>query len=356
MWSTEPQIGAGRTARGMQHLEVMKGTAPSGTGGSSLVIPLIDIDDLDPTGAESRSSVVSQWRDALDSLGFVTVRGHGVPERLMADLQRQADACFEQPLEHKLQHVVADPKHRGAMGYTPPLGESVGTTTDRLGVPDLVESLSFSDIVNDAGGRETTTATWSDLPTELRASVEAYAGAVYVLGLRLMRLSAQALGLASDHFDSFYSPMQHKLRLAYYPELLIDPVPGQLRNAAHTDFAGFTILLQDNAPGGLQVLMPDGGWTDIPSVPGALVINSGDLLQRWTNDRWMSNVHRVVNPPIERRGSSRRLSVVFFTGPRDDAEIACLPGCSSLTRPARYAPITAGEHVRARIRQTYGSG
>jgi isopenicillin N synthase-like dioxygenase len=149
--------------------------------------------------------------------------------------------------------------------------------------------------------------------------------------------------------------MQHKLRLAYYPEQLTDPVPGQLRNAAHTDFAGFTILLQDNAPGGLQVLMPDGSWIDVPPVPGTLVINTGDLLQRWTNDRWMSNVHRVVNPPIERRGSSRRLSVVFFTGPRDDAEITCLPGCASATTPARYEPITAGEHVRAKMRQTYGA-
>ncbi len=77
--------------------------------------------------------------------------------------------------------------------------------------------------------------------------------------------------------------MQHKLRLAYYPEQLVDPVPGQLRNAAHTDFAGFTILLQDSAPGGLQVLMPDGSWIGVPSVPGTLVINTGDLLQRWTN-------------------------------------------------------------------------
>ena len=273
----------------------------------------------------------------------------------MADLQRHAYAFFEQPLERKLQHVTADPKHRGAMGYTPPLGESVGSTTDRPGVPDIVESLSFSDIADDAGGGGTALAMWSDLPAGLRTSVEAYANAVYALGLRLMRLSAAALGLAVDYFDSLYSPMQHKLRLAYYPEQMIDPVPGQLRNAAHTDFAGFTILLQDSAPGGLQVLMPDGGWTDIPSVPGTLVINSGDLLQRWTNDRWMSNVHRVVNPPIERRGSSRRLSVVFFTGPRDDAEIVCLPGCSFQTRPARYAPITAGEHVRARIRQTYGA-
>ena len=299
--------------------------------------------------------MISQWRNALDSIGFVTIRGHGIPENLMADIHRHAYAFFELPLERKLQYAINDVEHRGAEGYIPPLAESVGRTTAGPSAPDIVESLSFSDIASPAGCRVSAPAMCPDLPADLRAAVEAYGNAGYALGLRLMRLSAAALGLSADYFDSLYSPMQHKLRLAYYPEQITDPVPGQLRNAAHTDFAGFTILLQDSAPGGLQVLMPDGNWIDVPSVPGTLVINTGDLLQRWTNDRWVSNVHRVVNPPIERRGSSRRLSIVFFTGPRDDAKIACLPGCASSTRPARYPPITAGEHVRAKIRQTYGA-
>jgi isopenicillin N synthase-like dioxygenase len=320
-----------------------------------LAIPLIDIAGFESIRVERRSAVISQWRHALDSIGFVTIRGHGIPETLMADIHRYACAFFEQPLERKLQYAIDDAEHRGAAGYIPPLAESIGRTTDGPSAPDIVESLSFSDVASAAGGSGSAAAMCPDLPADLRTSVEAYANAAYALGLRLMRLSAEALGLAADYFDSLYSPMQHKLRLAYYPEQITAPVPGQLRNAAHTDFAGFTILRQDSAPGGLQVLMPDGNWIDVPSVPGTLVINTGDLLQRWTNDRWLSNVHRVVNPPIGRRGSSRRLSIVFFTGPRDDAEIVCLPGCASPTTPARYAPITAGEHVRAKIRQTYGA-
>jgi len=316
-----------------------------------LDIPLIDIEGFDSADVARRSSVVSQWRNALDAIGFVTIRGHGIPGPLMSDLYRDACSFFEQPLERKLQFAASDPQHRGHAGYIPPLQETVGRTPDGPGAPDIVESLSFSNIANS----EEALAMHPDLPKELRASLEAYGHAAYALGMRLMRLSASALGLPSDYFDSLYSPMQHKLRLAYYPDQLVEPVPGQLRNAAHTDFAGFTILLQDNAPGGLQVLMPDGSWIGVPSVPGTLVINTGDLLQRWTNDRWISNVHRVVNPPLERRGSSRRLSIVFFTGPRDDAEITCLPGCSSATVPARYPPSTAGEHARARIRQTYGA-
>lgn len=313
-------------------------------------IPLINIEGFGSGDAAARAAVVSAWRDTLDAIGFVTISGHGIPEGLTTDVHRQACAFFEQPLDQKLRYAVDDPERRGATGYIPPLGESVGKSTGGSGTPDIVESFSFSDIASDGGGSDV-----ADLPAALRKAIEAYAQAAYALGLRLMRLSAAALGLPEDHFDPLYAPMQHKLRFAYYPEQMETPEPGQLRNAAHTDFAGFTILLQDNAPGGLQVLMPDGSWIDVPSVPGTLVINTGDLLQRWTNDRWVSNVHRVVNPPVERRGSSRRLSVVFFTGPRNDAEIACLPGCATESAPARYPPITAGEHVRAKVRQTYGA-
>lgn len=316
-------------------------------------IPLIDIADFDSGNEAARSRVVAQWREALDSIGFVTIRGHGISEQLMADLHGRACAFFDQPLEKKLLHGVSSPDQRGEVGYIPPMGESVGRTSGEAGVPDIVESLSFSNIVEPAADPDRRLARKAGLPPELCTAAEDYAAAAYALGLRLMRLSASALGLAPDYFDPLYSPMQNKLRLAHYPEQLVMPPAGQLRNAAHTDFAGFTILLQDDAPGGLQVLMPDGSWIDVPSVPGTLVINTGDLLQRWTNDRWVSNVHRVVNPPAASRGSARRLSIVFFTGPRDDAEIACLPGCATTERPLRYPPITAGEHIRAKIRQTY---
>jgi isopenicillin N synthase-like dioxygenase len=319
-----------------------------------LSIPLIDIADFDSMHQERCSDVVRQWCETLDSIGFVTIRGHGIPEHMMATLHREACAFFEQPLEQKLVHGASDPDQRGAIGYIPPMGESVGRTSGDGGTPDIVESLSFSNLATATRGSGQPLAQSTMLRPALCAAAEAYANEAYALGLRLMRLSATALGVPPTFFDPLYSPMQHKLRLAYYPEQLVAPVPGQLRNAAHTDFAGFTILLQDSAPGGLQVQLPDASWTDVPSIPGSLVINTGDLLQRWTNDRWVSNVHRVVNPPVESRGSSRRLSIVFFTGPRDDAEIACIPGCETPDRPGGYPPLTAGEHIRGKIRQTYG--
>lgn len=127
------------------------------------------------------------------------------------------------------------------------------------------------------------------------------------------------------------------------------PQAGQLRYGAHHDYGGLTILHQDDAPGGLQVCDKSGVWRDVPHRPGAFIINVGDLLSRWTNDRWRSTLHRVVNPPRDARGSTQRLSVVFFTGPDRASEIGVLPSCVSDANPAKYAPVNAGEYTRAKI-------
>ncbi len=320
-------------------------------------IPLIDIGGFESHFSSERDQVVRQWRDALDTLGFVAIRGHGIPETLMSRVQEAGRAFFEQPADRKLPYMIADVKRRGRTGYIPLKGEAVGRAGGIGGVPDLSESLTFG---QPALGRNTGESNpsdeniWPDRPTHFRDLVELYADRAYALGLRLMRISALALGLEEDHFFPFYAPMLHRLRFAYYPDQPEDPEPGQLRNAAHTDFAGFTILLQDDAPGGLQVQSPAGEWIDVPATPGTLIINTGDLIQRWTNDRWISNVHRVVNPPRDHKGSTSRLSLVFFTGPSMDSEIACIPSCC-VSEPARYAPIRAGDHVQAKIALTYGA-
>ena len=100
--------------------------------------------------------------------------------------------------------------------------------------------------------------------------------------------------------------------------------------------------------GGLQVLGRDGAWADVPCIPGTFVINLGDLMAEWTNDRWRSTLHRVVNPPREEAESSR-LSLLFFHQPNYDAVIECLPSCTDDANPPRYAPITSGGHVAHKI-------
>ena len=134
-----------------------------------------------------------------------------------------------------------------------------------------------------------------------------------------------------------------------YPEPSGEPLPGQLRTGPHTDFGSLTILAVNDAPGGLQVLLPDGAWHDVRPAPGHFVVNLGDMMGRWTNDRWKSTVHRVVNPPREQATGSRRQTVGFFLHPNYDAEVACLPTCTDADHPPRYAPILAGEHMLAKL-------
>ena len=135
-----------------------------------------------------------------------------------------------------------------------------------------------------------------------------------------------------------------------YPDQPDPPAPGQLRYGEHHDYGALTILRQDAAQGGLQIRDDDGIWREAPVIPESFVINVGDLLARWTNNRWRSTLHRVSNPPRELTGSTRRLSMVAFSGPNEDTEIACLPTCQSAQNPAQYPPVNCGEYIVSKIR------
>jgi isopenicillin N synthase-like dioxygenase len=325
--------------------------------GGGMDIPVIDIAGFDENPA-ARQRIVAAWAVAFESLGFAQIIGHGVDPALIAELDRESRGFFALPLAEKLK---SRPPLGGGIGYAPVAAETLGRTMSKDARPDLVESMMFNDLLWDPSGRAAQFTgpgaageIWPAALPGFRTSVERYVRATYDLGQRLMRISALALNLPEDHFAPFFRRMAHALRLAWYPEQPAPPLPGQLRSGPHTDFSGFTILHQDSAPGGLQVLGPDGSWIDAPPLPGAFVINAGDLLQRWTNDRWRSNIHRVVNPPREVADAAARLSIVLFTGPDQSAAIECLPGCVALGEAPRYAPIVAAEHSAMKLREALG--
>ena len=138
------------------------------------------------------------------------------------------------------------------------------------------------------------------------------------------------------------------MRLNHYPEQVAPPAPGQLRAGAHTDYGLLTILNGEDVPGGLQAQTRGGDWLDVATDPHSFVVNIGDLLMRWTNDRWVSNVHRVVNPPDSVAARSRRLSIAYFQHPNYDASIECIaaPG------QAKYPPVLSGAYRDETYRQT----
>ncbi len=305
--------------------------------------------------------------------GFALLSGHGISDTLQSRLYDLASRFFARPLEEKLRLSFRE-RGRG-QGYLPMGSETVGRGRIADAPADLCESLTFANPRFDAAAPDNALDArlyranlWPDDLPGFRETVETYIAAGRDLVLRLMRLSAAALDLPPDHFARYFDRMELNLRCVLYPDQAVPPAPDALRYGPHTDFSGFTILRQDNAPGGLQVLV-DGRWIDVVPIPGTLVVNAGDLIQRWTNDRWISNVHRVINPPppfaadaapgtspisgsaARGRWTNSRLSIVLFTGPNSDALIECLPGCG----PAKYPPILAGLHSEERMRQTYGA-
>lgn len=324
-------------------------------------VPVIDLGGWFSGDTAARARVVKQWADAFETIGFATIVRHGVDEALLDRIHAGALSFFDQPLE--IKRTASFPGEQASQGYVPMGVETVARTMGEDVPPDLCESLSFAYLDWEDGPPDNAfdqglhrPNRWPAEPAGLRDLVLEYHRSVYRLGRQLMGLSAAALDLPEDHFAPRYDRMATHLRLVHYPDQKREPLPGQLRYGAHTNYTGFTILRQDDAPGGLQVLDPGGRWVDVPPVRGALVINAGDLLMRWTNHRWKSNLHRVVNPPRALTGSTRRLSIVLFTGPNNDAVIECLPTCRSADEPARYGPIKAHDHLMERIRASMPEG
>ena len=181
--------------------------------------------------------------------------------------------------------------------------------------------------------------------------MKAYWRGIERLAGRLCRLYAQALALPPDFFAPFIDRHISQLRLMHYPASAVPPLPGQLRAGEHTDLGMMTLLYSDNAVGGLQVKTRDGVWMDAPVLADTLIVNIGDLMARWTNDRWVSTPHRVVNPQSDAVAGSRRLSVGMFFIPNYDAEIASV----DTTAPPRHAPTTVAAYRTARFARTAGN-
>jgi isopenicillin N synthase-like dioxygenase len=169
-----------------------------------------------------------------------------------------------------------------------------------------------------------------------------------MLSLDMMRLFAEALDLETHYFDGAFGRHPSVLSAIYYPDQPEPPGEGQLRAGAHTDFGTMTILRPDDAPGGLQVMTKAGEWMQARRAKDSFVINIGDMMARWTNNRWLSTRHRVANPPRDRMSGRERLSIGFFYQP-DAFIVDCLPSCRDTQGRALYQPVAAGDYMKARF-------
>jgi isopenicillin N synthase-like dioxygenase len=192
---------------------------------------------------------------------------------------------------------------------------------------------------------------WPAALPEFQTAMQAYYSAQAELVSRIMRLFAVALDLSDDFFETRIDRHTSALRVLNYPALTRPPAAGQLRAGAHTDYGTLTVLKADDSPGGLEVLV-DERWFAVPLVEGSFIVNLGDAMARWTNDRWRSTLHRVVVPPAEVAATARRQSIAFFHNANWDAVIECIPSCLAPGDSPRYAPVTAGQHLMSKFQAT----
>ncbi len=323
-----------------------------------LEVPVIDVAPF-RSGDPTRRRVVAQAAgQALNDIGFLVITGHGVDPDLIARVQAASRAFFDLPLEEKQR--VARPAPDVTRGYIPVEAESVGRSQG-IDLPgDLNESLMIGpvDVGTDhyftgpAAGRHFHPNLWPAKPVELRALYETYFRAMGTLAGDLMAIFAMALELPETFFADKIDRHISRLRVRNYPAPTTPPLPNQLRAGAHADYGSLTILRTEDKPGGLQVLNRAGAWVDVPAAPDSFIVNIGELMARWTNERWKATLHRVVNPPPEQAPMSRRLSLVFFHNPNYDAPVAALPGTVADGEVPKYPPTTSGEHLRTQFVRT----
>jgi isopenicillin N synthase-like dioxygenase len=315
--------------------------SPSPAPGASGV-PVIDLTPFQSGGPDGRGQVAAFVRAACEQIGFLIITGHGVPAEVVAQASSSARAFFDLPRAEK-ERLPLTPQ--GA-GYSPLQGESLARTLGQPAPADLKESFNV--------GRDFDATPWPPQPPGLRAALTAYFERMDHLAAELLQVFAAALALPGDYFVDKINRSGSFLRVINYPPPAAEPASGQLRAGAHTDYGTLTILRSENVLGGLQVRSRAGDWLDVQVPAGALVVNLGDMLMRWTNDRWLSTLHRVVNPPAGAWTRSRRQSLVFFHNPNPDAVIECLPGCCGPDHPPKYRPIRAGDFIAEKSRQAYG--
>jgi isopenicillin N synthase-like dioxygenase len=315
---------------------------------SNSALPIIDIGGLSSSSWTKRKAVAERLRAACLDNGFFYIVNHGVSEQLITSLFDETRRFFDSPAVVK--SAVDKRLSFCQRGFEPMRAQ----TLEPGSPPDLKESfyigpeLSLDDPRVVARRFNHGPNLWPVGMRSFRPVTEAYFGTMLDLSRRLMRGLALALHLDEEYFAGYCSNPHATLRLLHYPPQPANAAPGEKGAGAHSDFGGITVLLQDEV-GGLQVQgKTEGEWIHATPIPGAFVVNLGDLIARWTNDRFRSTVHRVVNA-----SGRERYSVPFFFSGNPDQVVECLPSCLESGEAPKYPRTTVEGHLREMYRRTY---
>ena len=315
---------------------------------SVATLPIIDISGLRSANIADRKAVGAALRAACLDKGFFYIKSHGVSEGLISDVFSEAAAFFALPPEQKDEvNKTKSPCNRG---YEPLQGQ----TLEAGAPPDLKEGYYVGpDHAPDdprvlAGMFNHGANQWPSQRPNFKPVMQSYLNEMMALSARMMEGIALSLDLPENYFDGYNHDPMATVRLLHYPPQPAQARPNQKGAGAHTDFGGLTLLRQDDV-GGLQVWdQASDGWIHADPVPGTYVVNLGDMIARWTNDRYRSTVHRVVN-----MSGRERYSVPFFYTGNYAHTVECIPTCLSPGEAPKYPPITVEAHMREMYKRTY---
>ncbi|WP_329186683.1 isopenicillin N synthase family dioxygenase [Streptomyces sp. NBC_01428] len=311
-------------------------------------VPTVDLRPWLTGDAETRDAIARTVDEALRTAGFLLVTGHGVDPALRVRIREAARAFFALPAATKQRYAT----EVGGRGWLGPGAEANGYAEGTETPPDLKESLTFA--THEPFADPETNAEWyapNVWPAQapgLRALCEEYLARMAELENHLLVLLGEALGLEPDFFTRHMDHPTYGFNINWYPgtDVVGAPEPGQFRIGPHTDFGTVTLLDRQAGKGGLQVFTDEGGWEDAPFDPAAFTVNIGDLMARWTGDRWRSGRHRVLPPPSD-APAEELISLVYFG--------ECTPGTLVESVPApvgriAYEPVDSHVYLREKLK------
>jgi len=309
-------------------------------------VPMIDFAPFLAGGADGKRAVADAIGAACRDVGFLYLRNHGVAPALTAGIFEAAERFFSLPLEQRMDPAIRISAAH-SRGYQPVGARHYADTA----APDLMEAFKYQrelppeDPDLRAGGRVQQVNKWPRGLPGWRETLIDYFEAVDGLAMNLLRAFALALDLAEDYFLKFYRKPLTQVSLLHYSAQ--DEAEGQYGNRPHLDAAAFTIVAQGGVAG-LEVMNLAGDWILAPPIEGSFVINIGDYMARWTNDRFHSTMHRVVN-----RSGRERYSVPYFAIPEFDAVVACIPTCQGPDNQPKYEPLNVGQWIQKKFSSDY---
>lgn len=300
------------------------------------LIPVLDLDPLTRGDPDAVEPLGCELRTALEDIGFFFVVNHGIDWSLVEAVYAEARRLHAVDPE-ELETIEMDGRHGGYLG----LGGGTSYASEIAG-EIRTPNLNAAYFVHRGGYRLGNR--WPDLPG-FRPVIEAYMDAATALGRRLLPVLAASLDLPPTYFDPHFDDPSCTLRMSHYP--VLDYGEHDWGLAPHTDSSIMTLLPANDVPG-LEIRPAGHDWIEPPPLPRSFLVNSGDMLKRWTNDRFRSTAHRARN-----NSDTDRYAIPFFFGARDDATIEALPTCVDADHPARHDPITYGDYQRWFLNRNY---